>query len=220
MTPLSSRRISIPPSRPSSVRMRLDRSTKIGMITAGLLALALLGPIAFAVLSMRSTPQSTGASAGAWIAVGLTLLVVAAPAPGRADELAGRKGPPDTTRPPSTCIAPRRALFSWGSAARNLKPRNRLRATEGPALGSREAGVRARNRAVRVPPARSFGRRAGSFVEEGPARRLSQENKAVEGDGKRGRSLMLRPRFPSSFPASRADQAGWGALPAIWRPPR
>ena len=60
--------------------MRLDRSTKIGMITAGLLALALLGPVAFAVLSMRSTPQSTGASAGAWIAVGLTLLVVAAAA--------------------------------------------------------------------------------------------------------------------------------------------
>jgi cytochrome c biogenesis protein CcdA len=60
--------------------MRLDRATKIGMITAGLLALAALGPISFAVLSMRSTPESSGASAGAWIAVAITLALVVAAA--------------------------------------------------------------------------------------------------------------------------------------------
>jgi hypothetical protein len=60
--------------------MRFHRSTKIGMITAGLLALGLLGPISFAVLSLRSTPESSGASAGAWIVVGILLVLVAAAA--------------------------------------------------------------------------------------------------------------------------------------------
>lgn len=60
--------------------MPLHRSTKIGMITAGLLALALLGPISFAVLSLRSTPESSGASAGAWIVVGILLVLVVATA--------------------------------------------------------------------------------------------------------------------------------------------
>jgi hypothetical protein len=50
------------------------------MVTAGLLALALLGPVSFAVLSMRSTPESRGASAGAWIVVGILLVLVVAAA--------------------------------------------------------------------------------------------------------------------------------------------
>jgi threonine/homoserine/homoserine lactone efflux protein len=50
------------------------------MITAGLLALALLGPVSFAVLSMRSTSESRGASAGAWIVVGILLVLVVAAA--------------------------------------------------------------------------------------------------------------------------------------------
>jgi hypothetical protein len=58
--------------------MRLHRSTVVGMAAAALLALGLLGPVAFAVLSMRSTPQSGGASAGAWIVIALVLLIVAA----------------------------------------------------------------------------------------------------------------------------------------------
>lgn len=58
--------------------MRLHRTTKMGMAAAGLLTFALLGPVSFAVLSMRSTPHSQGASAGAWIAVGIVLVVVVA----------------------------------------------------------------------------------------------------------------------------------------------
>lgn len=60
--------------------MRFHRSTKIGMVTAGLLALALLGPVSFAVLSLRSTPESSGASTGAWIVVGILLALVVAAA--------------------------------------------------------------------------------------------------------------------------------------------
>lgn len=48
------------------------------MVAAGLLAFALLGPVFFAVLSLRSTPESRGASAGAWIVVGILLLLVVA----------------------------------------------------------------------------------------------------------------------------------------------
>ena len=57
--------------------MRYRRSTVIGMAVAALLALGIVGPVAFAVLSMRSTPQSAGASPGAWIVIGLVLLGVA-----------------------------------------------------------------------------------------------------------------------------------------------
>ena len=60
--------------------MRYHRSTVIGAGIAGLLALALLGPVSFAVLSLRSTPESRGASAGAWIVVGIVLLLVVAAA--------------------------------------------------------------------------------------------------------------------------------------------
>ena len=57
--------------------MRFRRSTVIGMAAAALLAVGAVGPVAFAVLSMRSTPESGGASAGAWIVIGLVLLLVA-----------------------------------------------------------------------------------------------------------------------------------------------
>jgi hypothetical protein len=73
--------------------MRYRRSTVIGMAVAALLALGILGPIAFAVLSMRSTPDSTGASAGAWITIAIVLLLVAAvaAAAGGAIVSAGRR---------------------------------------------------------------------------------------------------------------------------------
>jgi hypothetical protein len=58
--------------------MRLHRSTIIGMAVAGLLAFLVLGPISYAVLSMRSTPQSTGATAGAWITIVIVLALVVA----------------------------------------------------------------------------------------------------------------------------------------------
>jgi threonine/homoserine/homoserine lactone efflux protein len=48
------------------------------MIVAGLLALVVLGPVSFAVLSLRSTPESSGATAGAWITVGIVLALVVA----------------------------------------------------------------------------------------------------------------------------------------------
>lgn len=58
--------------------MRFHRGTVIGMAAAALLALGVLGPIAFAVLSLRSTPESGGAAAGAWVVVGAVLLMGAA----------------------------------------------------------------------------------------------------------------------------------------------
>jgi hypothetical protein len=58
--------------------MRLHRSTVIGMAAAALLALGVLGPIALAVLSLRSSPESGGASVGAWVVIGVVLLMVAA----------------------------------------------------------------------------------------------------------------------------------------------
>ena len=58
--------------------MRFHRGTVIGMAAAALLALGVLGPIAFAVLSLRSTPESGGPSAGAWVVIGVVLLMVAA----------------------------------------------------------------------------------------------------------------------------------------------
>jgi hypothetical protein len=55
--------------------MQLNRVTKIGAVVAGLLAFCLLGAIAFAVLSLRSTPESTGATPGAWVVVGIAVLL-------------------------------------------------------------------------------------------------------------------------------------------------
>jgi hypothetical protein len=56
-------------------RMQLNRVTKIGAAIAGLLAFCLSGAIAFAVLSLRSTPDSTGATPGAWVVVGIVVLL-------------------------------------------------------------------------------------------------------------------------------------------------
>jgi hypothetical protein len=73
--------------------MRFHRSTVVGMAAAALLALALLGPIAFAVLTMRSTPRSGGASVGAGLVITLVLLLAAvvAAAAGGAAVSAGRR---------------------------------------------------------------------------------------------------------------------------------
>ncbi|HST61544.1 MAG TPA: hypothetical protein VLK84_22750 [Longimicrobium sp.] len=60
--------------------MRFHRSTVIGIIVAGLIALLVLGPISFAVLSLRSTPESNGATAGAWITIAIVLALVVAAA--------------------------------------------------------------------------------------------------------------------------------------------
>jgi hypothetical protein len=50
------------------------------MITAAVLALAVLGPVFFAAVSLRSTPESRGASPGAWVVVGLLLVLASAAA--------------------------------------------------------------------------------------------------------------------------------------------
>jgi hypothetical protein len=55
--------------------MQLDRATRIGAAVAGLLAFCLFGAIAFAVLSLLSTPESTGATPGAWVVVGTVVLL-------------------------------------------------------------------------------------------------------------------------------------------------
>lgn len=66
--------------------MRFHKSTIIGMAVAGLLAFLVLGPVSYAVLSMRSTPEATGPTAGAWttIAIVLALVVAGAAAAGGA----------------------------------------------------------------------------------------------------------------------------------------
>ena len=55
--------------------MQLNRATRIGAAVAGLIAFCLLGAIAFAVLSLRSRPDSTGATPGAWVVVGIAVLL-------------------------------------------------------------------------------------------------------------------------------------------------
>jgi hypothetical protein len=55
--------------------MQLNRVMKMGAAVAGLLAFCLFGAIAFAVLSLRSTPESTGATPGAWVIVGIVVLL-------------------------------------------------------------------------------------------------------------------------------------------------
>jgi len=57
--------------------MRFRRSTTIGMITAGVGTVALLSPIAFGVLSLRSTREGTGAEPVAWLVVGVVVLLAA-----------------------------------------------------------------------------------------------------------------------------------------------
>ena len=55
--------------------MQLDRATKIAAAIAGVIAFCFLGTIAFAVLSLRSNPDSTGATPGAWVLVGIVVLL-------------------------------------------------------------------------------------------------------------------------------------------------
>ncbi|HEX8317228.1 hypothetical protein [Longimicrobium sp.] len=55
--------------------MQLDRATRIGATIAGLLAFCFLGTIAFAVLSLHSDSDVTGATPGAWVVVGLVVLL-------------------------------------------------------------------------------------------------------------------------------------------------
>ena len=57
--------------------MRLHKSTLIGMIVAGLAAFAVAGTVAFAVLSIRSTPRSPGPEPAAYVIVGITVLMAA-----------------------------------------------------------------------------------------------------------------------------------------------
>ncbi len=55
--------------------MHLKHGTRIGAAVSGLLAFCLFGAIAFAVLSLRSTPESAGATPGAWVVVGIVVLL-------------------------------------------------------------------------------------------------------------------------------------------------
>ncbi|HEY7770622.1 hypothetical protein [Longimicrobium sp.] len=55
--------------------MQLNRATRIGAAVGGLIAFCLFGAIAFAVLSLRSNPESTGATPGAWVVVGMVVVL-------------------------------------------------------------------------------------------------------------------------------------------------
>jgi hypothetical protein len=73
--------------------MRLHRTTLAGTVIGGVLAIFYLVPVAFAVLILRSTSDSHGASTGAWVVIWIVvaLVVLAAAALGGAlVALAGR----------------------------------------------------------------------------------------------------------------------------------
>lgn len=55
--------------------MQLSRAVRIGAVVSGLLTLAALAPIAYAVLSFRSTPESTGVEPGAWWIIGAAVIL-------------------------------------------------------------------------------------------------------------------------------------------------
>lgn len=55
--------------------MQLSRAVKIGAVVSGLLTLGALAPIAYAVLSFRSTPGSTGVEPGAWWIIGIAVIL-------------------------------------------------------------------------------------------------------------------------------------------------
>jgi hypothetical protein len=69
--------------------MQLDRATRIGAAIAGLIAFCFLGAVAFAVLSLRSNPDSTGATAGAWVVVGIGVLLASLAAAAAGGALVG-----------------------------------------------------------------------------------------------------------------------------------
>ncbi|MBB4639543.1 hypothetical protein [Longimicrobium terrae] len=66
--------------------MRLQRTTLAGAVIGGVLAVFYLVPVAFAVLILRSTSGSHGASTGAWVVIWIVvaLVVLAAAALGGA----------------------------------------------------------------------------------------------------------------------------------------
>ena len=55
----------------------LHRSTRVAAVIGGAATLLVFGPIAVAVLMMRCCEQTRGASAGAWVVIGIVLLVAA-----------------------------------------------------------------------------------------------------------------------------------------------
>jgi hypothetical protein len=57
--------------------MRLHRSTTIAMLVSGVGTVALLAPIAFGFLSIRSTPDSPGAEPAAYVIIGAAVLAAA-----------------------------------------------------------------------------------------------------------------------------------------------
>jgi hypothetical protein len=57
--------------------MRFHKSTLIGMIVGGVATFALVGAVAFAFLSIRSTPESPGAEPAAYVIVGIAVLLAA-----------------------------------------------------------------------------------------------------------------------------------------------
>ena len=57
--------------------MRFHRSTVVGAVAAGLLTLAVVGTVAFAFVSIRSTPESPGAEPMAYLIAGFAVLLAA-----------------------------------------------------------------------------------------------------------------------------------------------
>ncbi|HEU4561176.1 MAG TPA: hypothetical protein VFS20_25210 [Longimicrobium sp.] len=55
----------------------LHRSTRIAAIIGGVATLLVFGPISFAVLMLRCCESSRGAPAGAWVVIGIVLVVSA-----------------------------------------------------------------------------------------------------------------------------------------------
>jgi hypothetical protein len=55
----------------------LHKSTRVAAIVGGVATLLVFGPISVAVLMLRCCESSRGASAGAWVVIGVVLLVSA-----------------------------------------------------------------------------------------------------------------------------------------------
>lgn len=55
--------------------MKLTRGIRIGAAIAGLATFAVFGAVGFAFVSIRSHPEAQGASAAAWVVVGLTVIL-------------------------------------------------------------------------------------------------------------------------------------------------
>lgn len=57
--------------------MRFHRSTVAAAAVSGILTLVLVGTVAFAFVSIRSTPESPGAEPAAYVIVGVAVLLAA-----------------------------------------------------------------------------------------------------------------------------------------------